>query len=474
MALRRTKIVATLGPAVDDKAVLNDLLRAGVDCVRLNMSHGSSDAQAKRIAQLRSCALALKKEIGIIIDLQGPKIRIKKFKSGFALLKIGQSFTLDPQYPETDGDEHIVGVGYPPLAQDVTVGDTLLLDDGLFVLEVEKIEGTRVICVVKLGGKLTDHKGLNRLGGGLTAETLTEKDKTDIQFAAKNQADYIALSFVRSAEDVMEAKTLFQDAGGTGGVIAKIERAEAISHLDAIIKASNAVMVARGDLGVELGFAELPSVQKQIIARSRALDRAVITATQMMESMKSQPIPTRAEVSDVANAVLDGTDAVMLSVETANGQYPVQAVSAMADACLAAEKQRITRVSQHRLECHFTQVDEAIAMAVMYMANHMDTKAIVALTESGSTPLWMSRIRSGIPIYALCRHATVRRRMMLYRGVYPIAFDVMNYSLQDVDQFAVKTLLEHGIVIAGDKIIISHGDKLGSSGKANTLKVLTI
>jgi pyruvate kinase len=474
MVLRRTKIVATLGPAVDDTTILSDMLRAGVDCVRLNMSHGSLQEQANRIENVRNCARTLKKEIGIIIDLQGPKIRIKKFKQGFAMLKIGQTFTLDTEYPEAEGDDQVVGVGYASLAQDVKVGDTLLLDDGLFVLLVQKIEESRVICEIKLGGKLTDHKGLNRLGGGLTAATLTEKDKADIQFAAKNQADYIALSFVRHAADVEEARSLFQHAGGTGAVIAKIERAEAIANIDEIIKASNAVMVARGDLGVELGFAELPAVQKHIIARSRALDRAVITATQMMESMKYQPIPTRAEVSDVANAVLDGTDAVMLSVETANGQYPAQAVAAMADACLAAEKQNVTRVSQHRLECHFTQVDEAIAMAVMYMANHMDTKAIVALTESGSTPLWMSRIRSGIPIYALCRHATVRRRMMLYRGVYPIAFDVMSYTLQDVDQFAVKTLLEHDIVMTGDKIIISHGDKLGSSGKANTLKVLTI
>lgn len=474
MVLRRTKIVATLGPAVDDKSVLCEMLGAGVDCVRLNMSHGTMEEQTARIERVRACANALKKEIGIIVDLQGPKIRIKKFKQGFANLTIGQIFTLDTAYPEADGDTHVVGVGYPSLAQDVKVGDTLLLDDGLFVLAVQKIEHSRVICEVKLGGKLTDHKGLNRLGGGLTAETLTEKDRSDIQFAAKNQSDYIALSFVRDAADIEEARALFEQAGGTGNVIAKIERAEAIVNLDAIIKASNAVMVARGDLGVELGFAELPAVQKHIIARSRALDRAVITATQMMESMKYQPIPTRAEVSDVANAVLDGTDAVMLSVETANGQYPAEAVAAMADTCLAAEKQRVTQVSQHRLECRFTQVDEAVAMAAMYMANHMDTKAIVALTESGSTPLWMSRIRSGIPIYALCRHAAVRRQMMLYRGVYPIAFDVTNYSLQDVDQFAIKTLLEHGIVTVGDKIIISHGDKLGSSGKANILKVLTI
>ena len=267
MVLRRTKIVATLGPAVDDKAILAEMLRAGVDCVRLNMSHGTMAEQTARIENVRSCSLALKKEIGIIIDLQGPKIRIKKFKQGFALLKIGQTFTLDTQHPEADGDDTIVGVGYPSLAQDVQVGDTLLLDDGLFVLGVQKIEGTRVICEVKLGGRLTDHKGLNRLGGGLTAETLTEKDKADIQFAAQNQADYIALSFVRSAHDVDEARALFQQAGGTGGVIAKIERAEASTNIDAIIKASNAVMVARGDLGVELGFAELPSVQKHIIAR---------------------------------------------------------------------------------------------------------------------------------------------------------------------------------------------------------------
>jgi pyruvate kinase len=473
MALRRTKIVATLGPAVDDKAVLHAILRAGVDCVRLNMSHGTRQEQAERIAHVRAYAADLKKEIGIMVDLQGPKIRIKKFKSGFAQLKIGQTFTLDTDYPEAEGNDQIVGIGYSALPQEVKVGDTLLLDDGLFVLEVKKIDHSRVISEVKLGGKLSNHKGLNRLGGGLTAKTLTDKDRIDIQFAAKHRADYLALSFVREAADIEEARTLFKQAGGSGSIIAKIERAEAITHIDSIIQASNGVMIARGDLGVELGFAGLPALQKHIIARARSLDRAVITATQMMESMKSQPIPTRAEVSDVANAVLDGSDAVMLSVETANGQYPVEAVSAMAEACLAAEKQPAARVS-HRLESHFTQVDEAIALSAMYMANHMDTKAIVALTESGSTPLWMSRIRSGIPIYALCRHDDVRRRMSLYRGVYPIDFDVMHYTLQDVDQFALKTLLEHGIVTTGDKVIITYGDKLGSSGKANTLKVLTI
>jgi len=474
MTLRRTKIIATLGPAVSETAVLLKLLQAGVDCVRLNMSHGSTAEHQNRVTQVRSCAQQLQKEIGIIVDLQGPKIRIKKFKKGFTQLKIGNTFILDTQHQESEGDDKIVGVGYPTLPQDVHVGDTLLLDDGLIVLSVQQIKASQVICDVKLGGRLSDHKGLNRLGGGLTAATLTEKDKTDIQFAAECQADYIALSFTRDSRDVIEARTLFEQAGGSGAVIAKIERVEAVENVEAIIHASNAVMVARGDLGVELGFAELPAVQKHIIARARALDRAVITATQMMESMRFQPIPTRAEVSDVANAVLDGTDAVMLSVETANGQYPVEAVAAMAEACVAVEKQRITKISQHRLECYFNQTDEAIAMAAMYMANHMDTKAIVALTESGSTPLWMSRIRSGIPIYALCRHPAVRRRMTLYRGVYPIAFDVMNYTLQDVDRFAVKTLAEHGIVASGDKVIVTHGDKLGSSGKANTLKVLTI
>lgn len=474
MVLRRTKIVATLGPALDDVSLLEQTLMAGVDLVRLNMSHGTEAQQVQRMAAVQACANKLKKEIGFIIDLQGPKIRIKKFKQGIVKLKTGQTFILDTAHPEDEGTENIVGVGYAQLPQDVRADDTLLLDDGLIVLLVKKIEKSQVICEVKLGGKLSNNKGLNRLGGGLTAETLTEKDKQDIQFAAKMHADYIALSFPRSAEDVEDARVLFRKAGGTGGLIAKIERTEAIAELDAIIQASDAVMVARGDLGVELGFAELPAIQKHIIARARALDRAVITATQMMESMIHQPIPTRAEVSDVANAVLDGTDAVMLSAETANGEFPDKAVAAMAETCLAVERQRNTKVSQHRVECHFNQVDEAIAMATMYMANHMDTRAIVALTESGSTPLWMSRIRSGIPIYALCRHPQVRRRMALYRGVYPIAFDVTNYTLQDVHQFALKTLSEHGVVVAGDKVIITHGDKLGNSGKANTLKVLIV
>lgn len=474
MALRRTKIIATLGPALDDPDQLLATLAAGVDLVRVNMSHSTQEEHSKRIEQVHLVAHKLNQEIGVILDLQGPKIRIRRFEKGSIQLKNGHTFTLDSAHPENAGNEQVVGVSYPKLSQEVHPGDALLLDDGLIVLMVSAIENTSVICKVKLGGVLLDNKGLNRRGGGLTAETLTQKDHIDIEFAAQVHADYIALSFTRSAEDVEDARILFRKAGGTGGVIAKIERVEAVHDIDAIIQASDAVMVARGDLGVELGFAELPATQKHIIARARALDRAVITATQMMESMIYQPIPTRAEVSDVANAVLDGTDAVMLSAETANGAYPTDAVAAMAEACLGAEREVSNQISHHRLESRFKQVDEAIAMATMYTANHFDTRAIVALTESGSTPLWMSRIRSGIPIYALCRHPQVRRRMRLYRGVYPLAFDVTHYTLQDVHEFAIQKMQNQGIVNPGDKVIMTHGDKLGSSGKANTIKILTV
>lgn len=328
--------------------------------------------------------------------------------------------------------------------------------------------------MVKLGGKLSNNKGLNRRGGGITAPALTEKDQKDILFAAEQDIDYIALSFPRSAADIQHLRSLLEKAGSKAAIIAKIERVEAVEALDEIIKASDAIMIARGDLGVELGFAELPAVQKHAIGRARALDRAVITATQMMESMVHSPIPTRAEVSDVANAVLDGTDAVMLSAETAVGEYPDKAVQAMAEVCVAAEKQKVTQVSNHRLECQFNRVDEAVAMATMYTANHIHAKAIVALTESGSTPLWMSRIRSGIPIYGLSRNKLARGRMTLYRGVYPIHFDVTKFSSSGVTEEALQELKKRALIQKDDTIIVTKGDVMGNVGGANSMKIVIV
>jgi len=472
--LRRTKIIATLGPSTDDKDRLEKMLRAGVDLVRLNFSHGTPDEHLRRMKQVRNCAEKLGREVGVLADLQGPKIRIARFRQTIVNLQEGQEFILDAELAKDAGDETQVGIDYPQLIHDIHPEDTLLLDDGRIVLTVKKIEGSRAICIVKVGGALSNNKGINRQGGGLSAAALTEKDKEDIKTAIAMGIDYIAVSFPRNADDVLFARKLIADANGKAGIVAKIERAEAVKNMDSIIKVSDAVMVARGDLGVEIGDAELPAVQKRIIHRARALDKAVITATQMMESMIHNSIPTRAEVFDVANAVLDGTDAVMLSAETATGEHPDKVVEAMARICLGAEKQPHTMVSGHRVECRFHRVDEAIAMATMYTANHLGIKAIIALTESGATPLWMSRIRSGIPIYALSRHISTQRRTTLYRGVYPIFFDLQSFKPEEVNQHAVAELVKRGIVQAGDLVIITSGDLVGVHGGTNVMKVIVV
>jgi pyruvate kinase len=367
-----------------------------------------------------------------------------------------------------------VGVTYKDLPRDVRAGDVLLLNDGAITLEVEAVVGPRVECRVRVGGTLSNGKGINRLGGGLSAGALTEKDRADIAVAAALDLDFLAVSFPRDGRDMEEARSLLRAAGGRALLVAKIERAEAVAHIDEVVQASDVVMVARGDLGVEIGFAEVPGVQKTIIAAARARNRVVITATQMMESMINEPIPTRAEVSDVANAVIDGTDAVMLSGETAVGRHAVKAVEAMASACVAAEKQRATSSSHHRLDEVFERTDEAIAMATMYTANHMDVKAIVALTESGNTALWMSRIRSGIPIYAFSRSESTRRRVALYRGVYPVPFDVLADAGRGVFHSVAQVLRAHGLAAPGDRVLLTKGPAAGVEGGTNTMKIYTI
>jgi len=473
---RRTKIIATLGPATDKPGVLEKILRAGVEVVRLNFSHGKTSDHEARVSAVRACAAKLGCEIGIMADLQGPKIRVARFKESKVTLSEGASFILDAAMDSDIGTAEAVGIDYKELPQDVQVNDTLLLDDGRVVFQVTAVKGPQIHCRVVTGGQLSNNKGINRLGGGLSAKALTDKDKADLKTAVALEADYIAISFPRTAADMEEAKALIKAAGGSAGVIAKIERAEAVDDktLDAIIQASAAVMVARGDLGVEIGDAALPSIQKKIIQRSRALDKAVITATQMMETMIHNAIPTRAEVFDVANAVLDGTDAVMLSAETASGDHPDIVVEAMARICLGAEQDRNTQISRHRVECQFARADEAVAMAAMYTANHLDIAAIIALTESGSTPLWMSRIRSGIPIYGLSRHVATQRRMTLYRGVYPVAFDVTQVKPTEVYQQAMAKIVQQGFIKAGEWVIVTHGDHMGTIGGTNTMKILQV
>ncbi|HLF11054.1 MAG TPA: pyruvate kinase, partial [Gammaproteobacteria bacterium] len=397
---RRTKIVATLGPATDNPAIVEQLMRAGADVFRVNFSHGSGADQAARVAMVRSIAEKVGRHIGIMGDLQGPKIRIESFKTSSITLDEGAEFVLDTAMDPNGGDEHAVGCAYRNLVNDVAPGDVLLLDDGLIVLEVEGVEGTRISCRVKQGGKLADHKGLNKQGGGLSAPALTDKDRRDIETAARLGLDFMSVSFARNAEDIEEARELLRAAGGEAHIVAKIERAEAVQNIRSIIDASDVIMVARGDLAVEVGYASMTGLQKGLIRLARSRNKVCITATQMLESMINSPSPTRAEVSDVANAVMDGTDAVMLSAETAVGKYPVRAVSTMAELCVGAEKhETFRRAANYRLEDVFAHVDEAIAMAVMYIANHLNVRAIIALTESGSTTLWMSRVRSDIPVF---------------------------------------------------------------------------
>jgi pyruvate kinase len=473
--MRRTKIIATLGPATDQPRVLADLVAAGTDVVRINFSHGTWEERSRQLRQLREVSEAAGKYVAVLGDLQGPKIRINRFRHGPVMLAEGKRFVLDTGMDPNAGTEECVGVAYERLPHDVSPGDALLLDDGQIVLTVDEVKGTRVVCTVTAGGALSDSKGINRQGGGLSAPALTTKDREDIRYAAGAGIDWLAVSFVRSAEDMHEARELLRSAGGTAHLIAKIERAEAVANLEGIIDASDAVMVARGDLGVEMGYAGLTGLQKKILRLTRARHKVAITATQMMESMVHQRMPTRAEVSDVANAVMDGTDAVMLSSETAVGEFPVQAVAVMSEVCVGAETYQFAGGRpRDRADDVLEKVDEAIAMAVMYTANHLQPQAIISLTESGSTTLWMSRVRTDIPIFAFTRHEVTRRRVQLYRGVYPVAYDVTLSDSNAVNQEVMSILRGMGHVEEGDLVIVTKGDSTGISGGTNSMKILRV
>ena len=474
--LRRTKIVATVGPATDDLALLTEMMRAGVDVVRLNASHGNIDDRRKRLKLVREAADRANKCVGVLLDLGGPKIRIEGFRDGKIMLEEGRPFTLDTALDPKAGTVEQVGCAYKDLPKDVSAGDALLLADGQIILDVIRVAGTRIETTVRVGGELSDRKGLNRQGGGISAPALSDKDREDIRFGAEENIDYIAVSFARDAGDIEQARTLVRQAGGEAHIVAKIERHEAVANLSGIIEAADVVMVARGDLGVEMGYAELTGLQKTIIHQTRNRNRVVITATQMMESMIQNPVPTRAEVSDVANAVMDGTDAVMLSAETATGRYPLRAVEAMAQVIEGAEKYQLTHTrSRHRVEGQFRSTEEAIAMAVMYTANHMKVRAIVALTESGATPLWMSRIRSDIPVYAFTRHERTRRRVTIYRGVYPVIFDVTSsISTEGLYRALFTRLLELDLVNSNDLVILTKGELSGVEGGTNSLLILKV
>jgi len=472
---RRTKIVATLGPATDDPAVISGMVAAGLNVARINFSHGTRDSQRKRVEMVRAAGLAAGRYIGVLADLAGPKIRIESFVNGSVQLVEGAPFDLDTSLDPAAGNINEVGCAYQNLPSDVRGGDTLLLADGQIVLGVERVLGSRIHCVVKAGGELSNRKGVNRQGGGISAPALTEKDFEDIRVAAELGIDYLAVSFARDGDDMRRAQSELRKWRGEARVVAKIERHEALDNLAGILAVTDVVMVARGDLGVEMGYAELTGLQKTIIAQSLARNRVVITATQMMESMIQNPMPTRAEVSDVANAVLDGTDAVMLSAETAAGKYPVKAVQAMADVIRGAEKYQLgSQRGLVRAEDEFGNTEEAISRAVMYTANHMRVRAIVALTESGLTPLWMSRIRADIPIYAFTRNEGTRRRVTLYRGVYAVPFDITHTEPQALYQTIFDRLLELQLVDVNDLVILTKGELSGVSGGTNSMQIVRV
>jgi pyruvate kinase len=469
---RSTKIVATLGPASSERGVLSRIIAAGVDVVRMNFSHGTRDDHIGRAELVREVSRELGRTVGLMVDLQGPKIRIGKFEQNKIRLETGDPFVLDADC--SIGNQERVGLDYKELPRDVKAGDVLLLDDGRIVLDVKSVQGSQIRTVVRHGGEVSNNKGINRQGGGLTAPALTGKDMDDIKTAVQLKADFLAVSFPKSGADMYMARELMRAAGGQALLIAKIERAEAITALREIIEASDAIMVARGDLAVEVGDAAVPAMQKRMIRLARELNKLTITATQMMESMISSPVPTRAEVSDVANAVLDGTDAVMLSAETASGRYPVETVEAMARVCLEAEKSTEVTLDREFLDRVFTRVDQSIAMGALFTAYHLKVKAIAALTQSGSTALWMSRLNCGVPIYALTPEVSTRYKLSLFRDVYPLMLQYVGDSRETLLRMAEEKLVESGAVRPGDLFVLTVGEPIGQPGGTNTMKIVRV
>ncbi|MCB1729170.1 MAG: pyruvate kinase [Halieaceae bacterium] len=477
-ANRRTKIVATVGPASESTDMIAKLIGAGVNVFRLNFSHGTAEQHAQVARRIRKQASIAGNYVGILADLQGPKIRISSFRNDSVELSNGDRFRLDLALAEGEGDVSGVGLDYDALCSSVFRGDILLLDDGRIRLRVDDVDTNAVDCTVVVGGRLGSRKGINRLGGGLAAPALTAKDLTDINSLAEVRPDFVAVSFVSNAGDITQTRELLAQHQLTPAIIAKIERAEVVADeetLNSILRASSGIMVARGDLGVEVGDAQLIGIQKSLISKARRMDRLVITATQMMESMISSSMPTRAEVFDVANAVLDGTDAVMLSAETAVGKYPVEVVAAMADAALGAERQAVTRISGYRSDRQFSSAQETIAMSAIYAANHYgNVRGIACLTESGTTPLLMSRLSSGLPIFALSRRAETLQKLCLCRGVIPLFFDASAFDQDDVEPRAIELLVDGGYLQQHDSILLTKGSVQGEAGATNIMKILPV
>ena len=475
---RRTKIVATIGPGSESETMIAKLIKAGVNVFRLNFSHGTATQHAEVARRIRKQAGIAGRYVGILADLQGPKIRIGSFRDGSIELGEGERFRLDLGIADGEGDRLGVGLDYEALCTSVSKGDTLLLDDGRIRLRVDDVDDRAVDCTVLVGGPLSSRKGINRLGGGLAAPALTPKDMADIDSLSEVRPDFVAVSFVSSAEDITQTRELLAQHALTPGIIAKIERAEVVADeatLDGILEASMGIMVARGDLGVEVGDPQLIGIQKDLITRARQHDRVVITATQMMESMISSPMPTRAEVFDVANAVLDGTDAVMLSAETAVGSYPVEVVKAMAESAKGAEAHPVARTSRYRLDRQFDSAQVTIAMSAIYAANHYDNvRGIACLTESGTTPLLMSRLSSGLPIFALSSRSETLQKLCLCRGVVPLFFDASAFDPDSLEARAIEFLQDEGHIGSGDSILLTRGEIMGKAGSTNIIKILPV
>lgn len=473
--MKQTKIIATIGPASSEPQMIEKLINAGVNVFRLNFSHGDHATHKTNIENIRKIATKTSKPIAIMADLQGPKIRVSKFTQGKVELANGSFITLDTEYKDL-GDENLVGVDYEHLAHDVKSGDTLLLDDGKLTFIVENVIGSKIKCKVIQGGTLKNNKGINKLGGGLTAPALTEKDFEDISFISTQKVDYVAISFPKAASDVQLAKLKLAELGASKvQIISKMERTEAVAeNMNEIIKASDGIMVARGDLAVEVGEALVPGLQKKLVSLCRQHHKLSIVATQMLESMIENPVATRAEVSDIANAVLDGTDAVMLSAETASGKYPLQAVETMARVCAEAEKMADIDIEAKFVHEKFANKQQTIAMAALFSAYHLNCQAIVALTASGSIARWLSRVISGVPIYAVTDSHEAFQTMSMYRGVQPY---FLKHKATDTTEHAREAcaFLQHQQILHdGDTVVVTMGDKVANVGGTNALKVLTI
>lgn len=472
MELRQTKIVATLGPSTDSDAQISALIRKGLNVARVNFSHGIPEDHIRRIELVRKHARKQQRAVGILADLQGPKIRITRFKENRVFLEEDAEFNLDVELDDDAGTRESVGVTYKNLPKDLKLGDVLMVDDGNIVLQVIEVLDPVVKTRVVVGGEISNSKGINRQGGGLTADSLTSKDHQDIRLAGKLDVDYLAVSFVRNQIDVTLARELLRATGCEGGIISKIERVEAVENINEIVEASDGIMIARGDLAVEIGNAELPGVQKKLIKVARKHNRFVITATQMMSSMITSTNPTRAEVLDVANAVLDGTDAIMLSQESAVGRHPAKVVATMDRICRGSESTDSWSDHSGRFNQKFSNIEESVAMATMFTARHFDVAAILALTESGSTAKWLSQTTSRIPIFAFTPHRWTQRRVTLFRGVHPIGFQTTSDTKLPIEQQAVKEFLEMDVIKKGDKLLVTKGDRAGVKGGTNTMKII--